>query len=75
MTQEQQRQYNESARKCSGLFETYVREKNNPAYAERYYFYSLYKNCMIYIDGTPRHHGKRQAEDKYKQPFDYLNLR
>lgn len=62
ITHVQQNQYNESVRKCQGLFETYERERMNPAYSQRYYFYSLYENKMLYIDGRARHYGRRQED-------------
>lgn len=61
-TQEQQRQYSESTRKCEGLFKTYNENKFNPAYATRYYYYSLMENRMLYLDGRARHFGQRQED-------------
>lgn len=54
-TREDRHQYESSKRKCFGLFNTYNENKNNPAYSERYYFYSLIERRMMYINGTPRH--------------------
>lgn len=59
ITREEQYQHESSKRKCIGLFSTYNENKNNPAYAETYYFYSMIEKRMLYIDGTPRHHGVR----------------
>lgn len=59
VTSEQNRQYNESLRKCHGLFATYNKEKFNPAYSQKYYYYNMYENRMLFIDGQPRHYGQR----------------
>lgn len=57
---ERDRKKNEcSHRKCRDLFRTYEQQKFNPAYSEKYYFYSMNECRMLYIDGTPRHFGQR----------------
>lgn len=74
-TQEQQRQYNESWRKCEGLFKTYTEQCLNPAYFERYYYYSLMENRMLYIDGRPRHFGRRQEDSGFDPMPAWANAR
>lgn len=61
LNHEQKSKYNESKRKCIGLFKTYGEQKYNPSYAQRYYFYSMYERRMLFIDSTPRHYGRRQS--------------
>lgn len=74
-TQEQQRQYNESWRKCEGLFKTYSEQSLNPAYSEKYYYYSLMENRMLYIDGRPRHFGKRVQDPQTGRLPAWANAR
>lgn len=63
-THEQQKQFEESTRKCIGLFETYEEQKMNPNYSQKYYYYSLMENRMLYMDGRPRHFAKRQEDPR-----------
>lgn len=60
-TYEQQRALNENQRKCIGLFQTYNEQRSNPHYGGNYYFYSMIENRMLFIDGSARHFGKKQA--------------
>lgn len=64
----QQRKSEESCRKCKGLFKTYAEQKYNPLYAERYYFYSMIENRMLFLDGKPRFNGERR-EDYQRNVF------
>lgn len=59
-TYEERYQYDSSKRKCIGLFNTYVENRTNPQYAEKYYFYSMIEKRMLYIDGKARRYGARQ---------------
>lgn len=54
------RAFDESLRKCRGLFNTYIKERYNPAYTQRYYYYNMIENRMLFLDGTPRHYGQRK---------------
>lgn len=60
MTAIQQRDYNQSYRKCIGLFRTYAEQRTNPAYSQRYYYYNMIERRMLFLDGVPRHYGQRQ---------------
>lgn len=55
-------QYNQSAKKCEGLFATYDKEKFNPQYSRRYYYYNMIERRMLYLDNRPRHYGIRQED-------------
>lgn len=61
-TDADRRRFHESIRKCEGLFETYRNNCLNPAYSQRYYYYNMIERKMLYIDGRPRHHGRRQED-------------
>lgn len=55
-------QYNQSLKKCEGLFATYDKERFNPQYSQRYYYYNMIERRMLYIDNRPRHYGIRQED-------------
>lgn len=74
-TQEQKRQYSESWRKCEGLFKTYSEQSLNPANSERYYYFSLMENRMLYMDGRPRHFGHRQSDSESNRMPAWANAR
>lgn len=48
-----------SHKKCLGLYKTYTEQQYNPQYSHRYYYYNILQKRMLFIDGTPRHFGKR----------------
>lgn len=54
-----QKRYDIKYKKCTDLFMTYQRNLYNPAYAERYYYYSIEDKLMLYLDQTPRRNGQR----------------
>lgn len=62
ITHEQQQQFEGSRRKCEMLFETYNKEKMNPVFCSKYYYYNLMENRMLYMDGRARHFGQRQED-------------
>lgn len=59
---EDTRQFEQSRRKCEGLFKTYSNERFNPQYASRYYYFNLIERRMLFIDNKPRHFGQRQED-------------
>lgn len=50
-----------SHRKCVDLFKTYKKERHNPRYSRKYYYYSMIEGRMLFLDNTPRHYGQRQS--------------
>lgn len=74
-TDEEHRQYQESSRKCEGLFTTYRNERLNPAYYERYYYYNITERRMLYIDGRPRHYGHRQEDANMDAVPEWTRIR
>lgn len=59
-THEEITQYAQSKRKCYGLFKSYSENRFNANYNENYYYYDIIQKKMLYIDGKPRHFGRRQ---------------
>lgn len=64
LSYEDKQQHEQSRQKCEGLFQTYSKERFNPNYTERYYYYSLMERRMLYLDHKPRHFGKRQEDPR-----------
>lgn len=64
----QRQKYEIKYRKCEYLFRIYSTQRHNPNYSERYYYYSIHENRMLYLDGMPRHFGQRQ-ENNFSMHF------